>query len=304
MTRRAARWPGAAGVALVALSGCAADPPLQQAAPPDPPAACVLDTAALDNATKVTWTPDQSTASDTRCVYDAGPNASGPAGPAFLTVSLFARTQADAAAERELLAQLCVEGSRVDVNKADGGFVCRVRRRPRLRRAGARRPGGAGGELGHPDLDGRATLATAISDQLATPAVGLAARARGRRAACARASSRMAAPSVSLRRSFTYARCVLYGSVRGAAGGFVVVPAARQAAARAVPRVGDLRVGRERRGRDVPARAVVRDELARSGLAPLRLAHRPAPTRVPRIALPPDIAMCLRPPASRADRNR
>ena len=30
----------------------------------------------------------------------------------------------------------------------------------------------------------------------------------------------MAAPSVSLRRSFTYARCVLYGSVRGAAGGF------------------------------------------------------------------------------------
>ena len=125
MTRRAARWPCAAGVALVALSGCAADPPLQQAAPPDPPAACVLDTAALDNATKLTWTPDQSTASDTRCVYDAGPKASGPAGPTFLTVSLFARTQADAAAERELLAQLCLEGSRVEVNKADGGFVCR-----------------------------------------------------------------------------------------------------------------------------------------------------------------------------------
>jgi hypothetical protein len=109
----------------VVLSGCAADPPLPQAAPPDPPAACVLDTAALGNATKVTWTPDQSTASDTRCVYDAGPNASGPAGPAFLTVSLFVRTQADAAAERELLAQLCNQGSRVDVNKADGGFVCR-----------------------------------------------------------------------------------------------------------------------------------------------------------------------------------
>jgi hypothetical protein len=124
---RGARWPCAAGVAagLVALSGCAADPPLPQASPPDPPAACVLDTAALDNATKVTWTPDQSTASDTRCVYDAGPKASGPAGPAFLTVSLFARTQADAAAERELLAQVCVEGSRVDVNNADGGFVCR-----------------------------------------------------------------------------------------------------------------------------------------------------------------------------------
>jgi hypothetical protein len=40
-------------------------------------------------------------------------------------VSLLARTQADAAAERESLAQLCAAGSRVDVNKADGGFVCR-----------------------------------------------------------------------------------------------------------------------------------------------------------------------------------
>ncbi len=168
MTRHAARWPCAAGVALVALSGCAADPPLQRAAPPDPPAACVLDTAALDNATKVTWTPDQSTASDTRCVYDAGPKASGPAGPAFLTVSVFARTQADAAAERELLAQLCVEGSRVDVNKADGGFVCR-----------------GGGDLVYgalvrgdqvvqvtssaiPTSMAADTLTTAISDQLAT----------------------------------------------------------------------------------------------------------------------------------------
>jgi hypothetical protein len=155
-------------VALAALSGCAADPPLQQAAPPDPPAACVLDTAALDNATKVTWTPDQSTASDTRCVYDAGPKASGPAGPAFLTVSVFARTQADAAAERELLAQLCSQGSRVDVNKADGGFVCRFN-----------------GDLVYgalvrgdqvvqvacsavPATVESATLATAIGDQLAT----------------------------------------------------------------------------------------------------------------------------------------
>jgi hypothetical protein len=125
--RKGAKSGGPAGILALAvvLSGCAADPPLPQAAPPDPPAACVLDTAALGNATKVAWTPDQSTASDTRCVYDAGPDASGPAGPAFLTVSLFARTQADAAAERELLAQLCSQGSRVDVNKADGGFVCR-----------------------------------------------------------------------------------------------------------------------------------------------------------------------------------
>ena len=34
------------------------------------------------------------------------------------------------------------------------------------------------------------------------------------------ASSRIASPSASLRRSFTYARCVLYGSLRGGAGGF------------------------------------------------------------------------------------
>ena len=129
MTGRGAKSVRGAGIVAcaVVLSGCAADPPLQQAPPPDPPAACVLDTAALDTATKLTWTPDQSTASDTRCVYDAGPTAAGPAGPTFLTVSLFARTQADAAAERELLAQLCLEGSRVEVNKADGGFVCRGR---------------------------------------------------------------------------------------------------------------------------------------------------------------------------------
>jgi hypothetical protein len=113
---------------VVGLAGCAADPPLPQAAPPDPPAACVLDTVALAGATHVTWTPDQATANDTRCVYDAGPNAAGPGGPAFLTVSVFTRTQADAAAERELLARLCIPGSRVDVNKADGGFVCRFDR--------------------------------------------------------------------------------------------------------------------------------------------------------------------------------
>ncbi len=126
MKRRGAQsgWSALAALVVV-LGGCGADPPLEQAPPPDPPAACVLDTAALATATHVSWTPDQSTANDTRCVYDAGPNAATPAGPAFLTVSIFARTQADAAAERELLAQLCAQGSRVDVNKADGGFVCR-----------------------------------------------------------------------------------------------------------------------------------------------------------------------------------
>ena len=38
----------------------------------------------------------------------------------------------------------------------------------------------------------------------------------------ARASSRMTLPSSSLRRSFTYARWVLYGSVRGGEGGLAL----------------------------------------------------------------------------------
>lgn len=150
-----------------AVGGCATDPPLPQADPPDPPAACVLDTNALTSATDVTWTPDESTADDTRCVYDAGPEPAGPGGPQFLTVSLFPRTQADAAAERELLAQLCLTGSRIDVNAGDGGFVCRF-----------------DGELVYgvlvrgdqvvqvstsavPATTAGATLASAISDQLA-----------------------------------------------------------------------------------------------------------------------------------------
>ncbi len=112
-------------VLALAVGGCAADPPLPSAPPPDPPAACVLNTTELASATDVRWTPDQSTANDTRCVYDAGPDPATPGGAAFLTVSLFPRTQADPAAERELLAQLCSPGSRIEVNAADGGFVCR-----------------------------------------------------------------------------------------------------------------------------------------------------------------------------------
>lgn len=115
----------AAAVAAVVLGGCAGDPPLPNAEPPAPPAACVLDTETLTSATDVKWTPDQTTANDTRCIYDAAPAPAGTDGPQFLTVSLFPKTQADAAAERELLAELCQKGSRVDVDAADGGFICR-----------------------------------------------------------------------------------------------------------------------------------------------------------------------------------
>jgi hypothetical protein len=162
----------AVAAAAVLLGGCSADPPLPNADPPDPPAACVLDTTALTSATDVKWTPDQSTASDTRCVYDAGPEPAGPGGPQFLTVSLFPRTQADAAAERELLAQLCLKGSRVDVNAGDGGFVCRfdgdlvygvmVRGNQVVQVATSAIPAATA----------TATLAAALSDQLTAIAAG------------------------------------------------------------------------------------------------------------------------------------
>jgi hypothetical protein len=162
----------AAVAAIVVLGGCAADPPLPSADPPAPPAACVLDTTTLASATDVKWTPDQTTASDTRCVYDAGSPPAGTDGPQFLTVSLFPKTQADAAAERELLAQLCQKGSRVDVNAADGGFVCRfdgdlvygvlVRGNQVVQVASSAIPAATAS----------ATLAAAISDQLTALAAG------------------------------------------------------------------------------------------------------------------------------------
>ena len=57
------------------------------------------------------------------------------------------------------------------------------------------------------------------------------------------ASSRMAAPSASERRSFTYARCVLYGSLRRRRRRVHLVLAGREAAARAVPDLGRLDAG-------------------------------------------------------------
>ena len=73
-------------------------------------------------ATGTAWTPDQTTASDSRCVYDA---AAGSDGPVFLAVTLAPATQADPAAELESLAQLCATGSRTTVSAAKGGLVCR-----------------------------------------------------------------------------------------------------------------------------------------------------------------------------------
>ena len=115
-----------AGVLLVAaglLTACTSEPaePLPQAQPPAPPAACLLDDAELAATTGLTWTPDQSTATDTRCVYDPAGNP-GPAG--FLAVDVASSTD-DAASELDTIARLCEGGSRADVKAADGGFVCR-----------------------------------------------------------------------------------------------------------------------------------------------------------------------------------
>src|SRR5688572_2320537 len=114
------------------------------------------------------------------------------------------------------------------------------------------------------------------------------------------ASSRMAAPSESLRRSFTYARWVLYGSVRGGAGGF---SPSRPA-------------GRPQRGQSHDSGMSA--SVANDGVVTWPFAQKygmrergavsprsdspmgPAPTRVPRIALPPDIPV----PPSDPDPNQ
>ena len=100
------------------------------------------------------------------------------------------------------------------------------------------------------------------------------------------ASARMAAPSVSLRRSFTYARCVLYGSACGGAGGLA----------------SSWPAGSPHRGQSQSSGMAA--SLAKLGTVSCSLQHQkeirtrgaasprsaspigPAPTRLPRIALP------------------
>lgn len=110
-------------VLTAALGGCSAAelpaPAAPPPPPPPPPAACLLDTAALGAATGLSWTPDASTASDTRCVYDP-PDARRPAeGPAFVTVEV----THDPPTALDTVAELCEDGSRAPVGTA--GFVCR-----------------------------------------------------------------------------------------------------------------------------------------------------------------------------------
>lgn len=109
---------GAAGLLLVAcsaqtapVSGPTATPPPE---PPAPPAACLLDASALGTSTGVTWTVDESTASDLRCVYDPA----GAADDVFVVVDVVEDGTAV-----DVVAEVCVVGSRTPTGT---GFGCRL----------------------------------------------------------------------------------------------------------------------------------------------------------------------------------
>lgn len=97
----------------------AAQAPAPPPPPPPPPAACLLDTAALAAGTGLRWTPDPTTASDTRCVYDPD----GAAATDFVAVDVDPAVAPGTAAELDRVAQLCETGSRTPAG--DAGFVCR-----------------------------------------------------------------------------------------------------------------------------------------------------------------------------------
>jgi hypothetical protein len=127
-TRSRSTGPRNAGllVAAVAVAGAVpacspggstAPPPAPPAAPP--PAACLLDTAALAAATGLTWTPNGSTASDTRCVYDPAGTPRPSEGPVFVTVDVAPAADRDPGAALDTVAALCEDGSRAPVGGPD-----------------------------------------------------------------------------------------------------------------------------------------------------------------------------------------
>jgi hypothetical protein len=139
--RRAAAVAGFLAPALALVAACtSAAPPSSglppigagpTAPPPPPPAACLLDTDALTAGTGLSWTPDATTASDTRCVYDPGPartpattpSAAPAGGPGeFVAVGIAAATAQPPDAQLDVLAQPCSTGSRKPTRT---GFVCR-----------------------------------------------------------------------------------------------------------------------------------------------------------------------------------
>jgi hypothetical protein len=112
-------------VAAAALGACStADSPAPSVPPPPPPpAACLLDTGALTATTGLSWTPDASTASDTRCVYDPSGTPRPAEGPAFLSVDVTQDVAQEPSTALDAVAALCEGGSRAPAGTT--GFVCR-----------------------------------------------------------------------------------------------------------------------------------------------------------------------------------
>jgi hypothetical protein len=121
----------AGAVWLTACTGTPAPAPAAPPEPPPPPAACLLDTDALRVATGLTWAPDDTTASDTRCVYDPGTGT----GTEFVVVDvdppavtepptpLDEPTPLDDPTPVDDIAAVCAGDTRVP---AGSGFVCRL----------------------------------------------------------------------------------------------------------------------------------------------------------------------------------
>jgi len=115
---RPARGVGLAIATLAFTAGCTTtDPGTPAAAPalpePAPPAACLLDTTVLATTTGVGWTPDATTASDTRCVYDPD----GGSGQEFVVIAVTADPGG-----LDGIAPVCASDTRTP--GTSGGFVC------------------------------------------------------------------------------------------------------------------------------------------------------------------------------------
>ena len=278
----------AAAALLVACSG-EVEPAPAVPTPPPPPAACLLDVDALAAATGLPWTPEPATAGDVRCVYDA--RQDDPL--AFLAVELAPPVSP---AELEDVAAACTDGSRTTVAAGRGAFVCTLP---------------AGSILGAVAADDHlitvaasqipaGTTADELAPALASQLVHIAPLSALRSHTAvweapdqqygSEVGSELAGGAQPAERLLEDGRAVgvaapllhvrEVGLVRLGARrrrGVLVVAPGRQAAARAVPLLGDLRLGGEGRRRDVPVRAEVRDPLARGRLAALGLAHRTGP---------------------------
>ncbi|NMH95551.1 hypothetical protein HF519_29220, partial [Pseudonocardia bannensis] len=82
--------------------------PAPAAAPPAPPASCLLDAGTLGADTGLMWTPDDATASGRRCIY----SPSGDAGLAFVGVDVAPSAGDAATAKLDAPAEVCDDRTR------------------------------------------------------------------------------------------------------------------------------------------------------------------------------------------------